>query len=69
MGGGTVNCPAALLFNGYVLLVRDGSPRRDWLCQYFAQQGGTFFWNMAEWRYNFSENILTKFIKIDKMGI
>ena len=27
------------------------------------------FWNMTEWRYNLSENILTRFIKIGRMDI
>ena len=60
---------AALLFSGHVLLVRNGFPRRGRLCQYFACQGGVFFRNMTEWRYNSSENILTSFINIDRMGI
>ena len=55
--------------SGHVLLVRNGSPCRGWLFQYFAWQGVAFFRNMAERRYNFLENILTRFIKIDKMDI
>ena len=35
----------------------------------FSMARRCVFWNMTEWRYNSSENILTIFIKIDKMDI
>ena len=54
--GGTVSCPAALLFGGYALLVRNGAPRRGWLGQCFAAQGGALLPNISGKEVNFFQN-------------
>ena len=69
MGGGTVYCPAALIFSGHVLLVRNGFPRRGHYANILHGKAVRFFRNMTEWQHNSSKNILTRFIKIDRMGI